>query len=113
MKIILLLSSILVMSLLQGCAGFGSMFSPAEETSLNKSVELSAEKAAPVLAIKQPVLVPEQHMNEDMPRVLNEARIIKELSDAGCTIASFEMNKHKQNIRIICADSVKQSDFSI
>lgn len=113
MKIITLLSSILIISLLQGCAGLGQPYSSTGKNMPKQSLATPIESTTQTLLIKQPSPVPSQSSNGDTPQNLNEARIIKELNNAGCTISSFEMNRNKQNIRIICADSIQQSDFSI
>jgi len=113
MKTFTLLSSILVISLLQGCTGLGPMYSQTGNTLPTQSLNTSAENASSTLLMKQPIAVFEQNADGSNSQRLNETRIIKELSNAGCTISSFEMNKNKQNIRIICADSIQQSDFAI
>jgi len=110
MKIITLLSSILFMFLLQGCTGLVPMYPVAEKELPKQSLSTPVEVAPTTVVIKP---VPAQITGEDTPKTLNEARIIKELNNAGCTISSFEMNRNKQNIRIICADSIQKSDFSI
>jgi len=113
MKIITLLSSILFMFLLQGCTGLVPMY-PAADQELPKQSLSTPVEVVPIVVVKPTTNpVPAQIASEDMPNSLNEARIIKELNNAGCTISSFEMNKNKQNIRIICADSIQKSDFSI
>ncbi len=113
MKMITLLSGILTIFLLQGCTGPVPVYSKADQTMPKQSLNTTVGNVAPSIAIKQATSIPGQIANEDTPKTLNEARIIKELNNAGCTISSFEMNRNKQNIRIICADSIQKSDFSI
>jgi len=111
MKFIAILSSILSLSLLQGCAGFLPIDTTAEQTTPKQS--LTVEYVPPSMVLRQPAPVTNPVTKEESSKNLNEARIIKELNNAGCTISSFEMNRNKQNIRILCADSIQKSDFAI